>query len=112
MTLRPALYRWDELSLDKVTEMVARKVIAGAETTLVQAYFKKGTLVPRHRHAVEVVVYVLQGALRVRIGDEDVTVREGEVVFLPRERTHQAECLDDTFVLTIAQNGPGSSAGH
>ncbi len=96
-----AVYRWDELPLVKVTEMVARKAIVGAETTVTQAYFKKGTLVPIHAHRREIMVYVLQGALRAQVAGEDVTVREGELLVVPADASHQAEVLDDTFVVTI-----------
>ncbi len=99
MTRRVTLYRWDELSLDKVTEMVARKAIAGDRQTLVQIYLKKGTLVPRHAHPHEQMIYVLQGALRTLVDDEEITVREGEVLQVPAGAHHQAEALDDTFVL-------------
>jgi unsaturated pyranuronate lyase len=102
MTPRVNRYRWDELPLEKITEMVARKVIASSHSTLTQAYFKKGTVVPRHAHATDLVVYVLQGALRAQVDGEDVTVREGEVLVVPGGAPHQTESLDDTFVLTFA----------
>src|SRR5688500_18115340 len=109
MTSRATLYRWDELALDKVTEMVARKVIVGTETTLTQAYFKKGAIVPLHTHPTEVVVYVLQGAVRVQMPGVDAIVREGEVLVVPPNVAHQSESLDDTFVLTVAgRSAPGT----
>jgi quercetin dioxygenase-like cupin family protein len=99
MTRRVTLYRWDELALEKVTEMVARKAIAGDRQVLVQIYLKKGTLVPRHVHPQEQMIYVLQGALRTLVDDEEITVREGEVLQVPAGARHQAEALDDTFLL-------------
>jgi quercetin dioxygenase-like cupin family protein len=99
---RVNLCRWDELPLEKVTEMVARKVIASGPSTLTQAYFKKGAVVPTHTHPTEMVVYVLQGALRTQVDREDVTVREGEVLIVPAGVPHQAESLDDTFVMTFS----------
>ena len=97
----PPLRRWDELPLEKVTEMVARKTVSGATQTLVQMYFKKGAIVPQHEHAGEQLVYVLQGALRARLGDDEFTVREGEVLIVPPATPHQTEALDDTFVLKV-----------
>lgn len=111
MTSRATLYRWDELTLEKVTEMVARKVMAGAETTLTQAYFKKGAIVPIHTHPGEVIVYVLQGALRIQMPGVDAIVREGDVLIVPPHVTHQTESLDDTFVLTVAAT-PSASASQ
>ena len=95
------LYRWDELPLDKVTEMVARKAIVGARQTLVQSYLKAGAIVPLHRHQDEQMIYVLQGALKMLVGGEPATVREGEVLLVPPGVPHQAEALDDTFVMTV-----------
>ena len=101
MTRGVSLYRWDELPLDKVTEMVARKAIVGARQTLVQSYLKAGAIVPLHRHQDEQMIYVLQGALKMLAGDEAATVREGEVLLVPPGVPHQAEALDDTFVMTV-----------
>jgi quercetin dioxygenase-like cupin family protein len=103
MTFDVTLFRWDELALDKVTEMVARKTVSGGDLTLTQAYFKKGAIVPLHRHDGERLLYVLQGALRAQVGGADVTVREGEVLVVPAGEAHQTESLDDTFVLTVAR---------
>ena len=104
MTRRVCLYRWDALALHKVTEMIARKAIVGAEQTLAQAYFKKGALVPMHAHEGEQMIYVLQGALRTLVDGEELTVREGEVLQVPAHVPHQAEALDDTFVLDVRRS--------
>jgi quercetin dioxygenase-like cupin family protein len=103
MTEHPAfsLYRWDELALDKVTEMISRKIVAGTREMIAQIYLKKGALVPMHSHESEQMTYVLQGALRFLIGGEEVTVREGEVLHVPSWVEHQAEALDDTFELDL-----------
>jgi len=101
MMRRVSLYRWDELALDKVIEMIARKSIAGERHTLVQVYLKKGALVPQHSHPSEQMIYVLQGALRTLVGGDEITVREGEVLQVPPGAPHQAEALDDTFVLDV-----------
>jgi quercetin dioxygenase-like cupin family protein len=44
---------------------------------------------------------VLQGALRATVGEDVITVREGELLQVPSEAPHQVEVLDDTFVLDI-----------
>jgi quercetin dioxygenase-like cupin family protein len=95
------LHRWDEIALDKVTEMLSRKVVAGEREMLVQVYIKRGCLVPRHSHASEQMTYVLQGALKFHVGTEEITVREGEVIHIPSGVEHQSEALDDTFELDV-----------
>lgn len=104
MPLRASLVRWDDLPLDKVTEMVSRKAISGAEQVLVQTYLKKGALVSLHVHAAEQFIYVLQGALVATVDGEVLTVREGDVLQVPAGAAHQAEALDDTFVLHIRRH--------
>ncbi len=104
---RVNLRRWDELPLEKITEMVARKVVASGPVMLTQAYLKKGTVIPIHTHAADVAVYVLQGALRAHIDRDEVTVREGEVLIIPADTPHQAESLDDTFVMTFSGHVKG-----
>jgi len=101
MTRRVILYRWDDIPLDKVTEMVARKTVQSDDSRLTQAYFKKGAVVPLHAHDGALMVYVLQGAIRSRVDGEDVTTREGEVLVIPAGAPHQTESLDDSFVLAF-----------
>ena len=100
-TMRMPLYRWDEIALEKVTEMVSRKVVRGEREMLTQVYLKKGALVPLHAHDEEQMTYVLQGALQFLVGGEDVRVEEGEVLHIPSGVAHQAVALDDTFVLGV-----------
>src|SRR5262245_3511394 len=109
------LHRWDEIALEKVTEMLSRKVVAGDREMIVQSYVKRGCLVPLHAHDSEQMTYVLQGALKVWVGGEEITVREGEVLHIPPGVEHPAEALEDTFELDVP-SPPRSScvtpAGH
>jgi quercetin dioxygenase-like cupin family protein len=95
------LHRWDEIALQKVTEMISRKFVTGDRETLAQVYLKRGAVVPMHAHDSEQMTYVLQGALKMLVGGEEITVREGEVLHIPIRVAHQAEALDDTFVLGV-----------
>lgn len=95
------LHRWDEIALEKVTEMISRKIVTGERLMSAQVYLKKGALVPTHAHESEQMTYVLQGALKFLIGGEEITVREGEVLHIPAWVDHQAEALDDTFELDL-----------
>ena len=96
-----SLYRWDELALEKVTEMISRKIITGEREMLAQIYLKRGALVPIHSHESEQMTYILQGALRFLVGGEEIIVREGEVLHIPSQTPHQAEALEDTFELDV-----------
>ncbi len=95
------LYRWDEIALEKVTEMLSRKIVSGEREMIVQVYVKRGCLVPMHAHPSEQMTYVLQGSLKFLVGGEEVTVREGEVLHISSGIEHQSEALEDTFELDV-----------
>ena len=97
----PRLHRWDEIALEKITEMMSQKIVAGDTEMLAQTYLKRGALVPLHAHASEQMTYVLQGALRFVVAGEEIIVREGEVLHIPSGIAHQAEALEDTFELDV-----------
>src|SRR6266568_1713775 len=78
------LHRWDEIALEKVTEMLSRKLVTGEREMIAQIYLKRGCLVPMHSHE-----------------SEEMTVREGEVLHIPSWVEHQAEALEDTFELDV-----------
>ncbi|MCY4659457.1 MAG: cupin domain-containing protein [Acidobacteria bacterium] len=98
---RPAVHRWDGIAVEKVTEMISRKVVTGGGQMLAQVYLKRGAHIPLHCHASEQMTYVLQGALRCRVGSDEIVVRAGEVLHIPAGRRHQAEALADTFELDV-----------
>ena len=95
------LHRWDEIALEKVTEMLSRKIVTGEREMLAQIYLKRGALVPIHSHESEQMTYLLQGALKFLIAGEEIIVREGEVLHIPSWVEHQAEALEDTFELDV-----------
>ena len=95
------LHRWDEIALEKVTEVISRKIVTGEREMLSQIYLKRGALVPMHKHESEQLTYVMQGALRFFVGGEEAIVREGEVLVIPSWIEHQVEALDDTLTLDI-----------
>jgi quercetin dioxygenase-like cupin family protein len=95
------VHRWDEIALEKITEMISQKIVAGEREMLAQIYLKRGALVPMHAHESEQMTYILQGALKVVVNGEEIIVREGEVLHVPAWAPHQAEALEDTFELDV-----------
>lgn len=81
--------------------MVSRKDIQDAGNRMSQVYLKQGAIAARHLHEHPQWIYVLQGAISLRLPDSTLTVREGEIVRIPAQVPHQAEALDDSFVLSV-----------
>ncbi len=69
-----------------------------------QVFLDKGCIVPKHSHHNEQITYIISGALRFWLGEDQsevVTVRAGEVLHIPSNLPHQAEALEDTLDLDI-----------
>ena len=101
MSSAVTLHRWDEIALEKVTEMISRKIVSGEREMMAQIYLKRGALVPIHTHDSEQMTYILQGALRFLVDGKEIIVREGEVLHIPSRLPHQAEALEDTLELDV-----------
>ena len=97
-------YRWDDMPKENVTEMLDRRLITGDRMMLAHVYLKKGAIVPRHAHENEQLTYILEGALRFWIGEDEsetIDVRTGEVLHIPSNVPHKAEALEDTLDVDI-----------
>ena len=98
------LFRWDDIPRERVTDEIDRKLITGDRIMLAHVFLKQGSVVPMHSHENEQMTYLLGGALKFWIGNEDaepIVVREGEVLHIPSNVPHKAEALEDTFDVDI-----------
>src|SRR2546428_1930991 len=77
------LHRWDEIALEKVTEMLSRKLVTGEREMIAEIYLKRGCLVPMPSHESAQMAYILQGGLGLLNGGDEIDVREGEVLHVP-----------------------------
>lgn len=97
-------YRWEEMPREKVSPMLDRRLVTGDRMMLAHVYLKQGCVVPRHSHENEQFTYILEGALRFWIGEdekEEVVVRAGEVLHIPSNVPHKAEALEDTLDVDV-----------
>ena len=97
-------YIWDDMPKEQLSDQLSRRLITGDKVMLTHVYLKKGCIVPLHHHENEQITYILEGALRFRIGAEDgeeIIVRAGEVLHIPSNVPHTAEALEDTLDVDI-----------
>ena len=100
--------RWDDLPVEQMNAEIGRQFVVGTGTMLARIFLKAGGLVPRHQHVNEQITYVLEGALRFRLWEDDLdgpgrelTVRAGEVLSIPPDVPHEALALEDTVDLDV-----------
>ena len=105
MTTRSVrLFRWDDLPLEPVTDVIDRKLVTGDRMMIAQVYIKKDAVVPKHSHDNEQLTYILEGALHFWIGEdgsEELTVSAGEVLHIPSHVPHKAQALVDTLDVDV-----------
>jgi quercetin dioxygenase-like cupin family protein len=101
---RVTFYRWDDMPKEQVTARIDRRLVTGERIMLAHVYLSKGSIVPKHSHENEQITYILEGALRFWIGEdesEEIVVRAGEVLHIPSNLPHKAEALEDTLDVDV-----------
>lgn len=97
-------YAWAKMPKEAMSDHLDRRLITGDGMTIAHIEIKKGGIVPKHSHPNEQIAYIIQGALKFRLGeaqDEAVVVRAGEVLVIPPHLPHSAEALEDTLDVDI-----------
>jgi quercetin dioxygenase-like cupin family protein len=64
--------------------------IPGREVFQARVDFAPGASFPRHRHPGEEIIYVLAGTLEYEVDGKPVTVKAGDVLFVPTGVIHAA----------------------
>lgn len=98
------LYRWEDLPRESLNSHIDRRLVMGSNLMIAHVYLKKGGVVPLHSHHNEQLSYILEGAIRFRLGeneDREVIVRAGEVLTIPPHLPHSAVALEDTLDVDI-----------
>jgi quercetin dioxygenase-like cupin family protein len=97
-------FSWDELEWEPITDAIRRKMITGDQMMIAHIFLDEGAVVPRHSHHNEQITYILSGALRFWIGEDDPEVIEvgaGEVLHIPAHVPHKALALEDTLDVDV-----------
>lgn len=97
-------HRWEDMPKERVSDLLERRLVTGERMMLAHVYLDKGCIVPKHSHENEQITYILAGALRFWLGEdeqEQVVVRAGEVLLIPSNLPHKAEALEDTLDVDI-----------
>lgn len=102
-------YSWSSMAVEQVNPALSRRFLSGKDVMVAHVYLKAGCVVPKHHHVNEQVTYVLEGALRLWVGDQvdsqdvadSVLVATGDVLVIPSNVPHRAVALEDTLDLDI-----------
>jgi quercetin dioxygenase-like cupin family protein len=98
------LYNWEKVPLERLNNKISRKLVTSDRMMIAHVYIEKDGIVPKHSHHNEQISYILEGALKFLLGedqDKEVIVRAGEVLVIPSNLPHSALALEDTFDVDI-----------
>jgi quercetin dioxygenase-like cupin family protein len=71
--------------------------IAGREVLQARIDFEPGAFFPAHKHPGEEIIYVIEGTLEYKVeGKPAVTLKAGDVLFVPAETAHSARNVGRT----------------
>lgn len=97
-------YAWNDIPREKLSSDISRRLITGDNMMIAHVYLEEGAVVPMHSHHNEQITYVLQGALRFFLGEdqvEEIVVKAGEVLTIPSNLPHSAIALEDTLDVDV-----------
>ena len=102
-------YSWSTVPLEQVNPTLSRRIVTGKEVMVAHVHLKAGCVVPRHHHVNEQVTYILQGAMRLWVGDkvdsrsdaDGIVLTTGELLVIPSNVPHRAVALEDTLDMDV-----------
>ena len=93
--------KWSDVEEERLSSLIGRQFIVGTDVMVARVLLKKGAHVPLHHHHNEQITYILEGALRFHIDGQEIVVKAGEVLCIPRHMPHEAFAIEDTIDLDI-----------
>src|SRR2546421_2152915 len=92
---------WHTIPLEDLNPLLQRQFVVGQEIMLARVLLKKGCIVPQHSHHNEQLTYIVEGALKFWIDNQEIVMHAGEVLCIPSNMPHKAEAMEDTVDLDI-----------
>ena len=96
-----AIHRWDAERDGPVTEAALRSRLEARGYVVSRYTYPPSTTFPDHTHEVDKVDAVLSGAFQIVLEGEEVVLRAGDAVEVPRGAVHRAAAVGDEPVVSL-----------
>src|ERR671913_1897096 len=95
--------RWEGVAVERVTDRITRQVVTGRNEMFARVVLEKGAVVPTHSHVSEQITWILEGAMRLWVGEpeEELLLTAGAFTVIPPHVPHRAEALERTVDIDI-----------
>jgi quercetin dioxygenase-like cupin family protein len=94
-------HRWDGLDREVVRRGVERVGFRGENVLLVMNWLDPGMEVNPHSHPFEQVLLILQGQMRLTVGDDVHVIEAGGMMRIPPDVVHCGEPIGDEQVINL-----------
>jgi len=97
-------FNWENMPREDLSKDISRRLITGENMMIAHVYLDRGAIVPKHSHHNEQITYVLEGALKFLLGEDqetEIVVAAGEVLTIPPNLPHSAIALEDTLDVDV-----------
>ena len=92
---------WNDEPVEQLSPLIERQMAHSETMTVARILLSRGALVPRHEHPNEQITTVLEGRLRIVLGEEERIVSTGASVLMPAGVPHEVEALEDSIALDV-----------
>ncbi len=89
------------LSVEVVNDSWTRRSLVGEKEMISWASMKKGYRANAHSHPHEQFIWVLAGAMEIRLGAETRICAKGDMVLIAPNLEHETVCIEDTEFVTM-----------
>ena len=96
---------WDKVPMEKMSDLISRKMVVGEKAMIAQIFLKKGAVVPLHQHDAEQITYILEGALKFELEGTENRILQS------RRRYNEAVQQYNTDLSLFPANVVASMAG-
>jgi quercetin dioxygenase-like cupin family protein len=86
----------------RTLEGISMKTLAYGEATLMTEFrLSTGASLPEHTHPHEQIGYLVQGRIKLFIGDKSKVLAVGDSWCVPPNAVHRAEILEDSVAIEV-----------
>ncbi|MBK7542617.1 MAG: cupin domain-containing protein [Candidatus Competibacteraceae bacterium] len=78
-----------------------KTLIFGENTLMAEFILTRGSSLPSHAHPYEQTGYLVEGHLRLQIGDQEFDARAGDAWCIPANVAHSARVISDAVAIEV-----------
>ena len=91
----------DEVKKKKLIDGIIGQYVHGESITFGLVTIDEGSHLPLHNHPHEQITFMLEGMLKMKIGDEEVILEPGFVKVIPSNTPHSAVALTTCKLIDV-----------